>query len=144
MAWVTEAMVFLVPAVGAISLFTFLAVVGWAAERRRERETYYRYEFRKRLVESGQMTATDLRELQRYEVETEFQRRRQGLLAAGMIVAGAGLGLIFGLQFIDDEAVWMVGFIPLFVGLGMLLYALLVAPGRSPQAPAGPAGSASS
>lgn len=137
MAWVAEAMMFVVPAIGAIGLFTFLAVVGWASERRRERETYYRYEFRKRLVESGQMTPTDLRELQRYEVETEFQRKRQGLLAGGMIVAGAGLGTIFGLQFIEDEAVWMVGFIPLFIGLGMLLYALM-APGKNPEPPSGP------
>jgi len=128
-------MVFLVPAVGAIALFTFLAVVGWAAERRRERETYYRYEFRKRLVESGQMSGTDLRELQRYENESEAQRRRQGLLAAGMIVAGTGLGLLLGLRFIEDEAVWMVGYIPLFIGVGMLLYAVVLAPKQGPGPP---------
>ena len=138
MGWLAEAMVFLVPAVGAISLFTFLAVVGWAAERRRERESYYSYEFRKRLVEAGQMSGADLRELQRYEAETEFQRKRQGLLAGGLIVAGAGLGTVFGLQFIEGEAVWMVGFIPLFIGLGMLLYAVVVSPGKNPVPPAGP------
>jgi hypothetical protein len=135
MGWLAEAMVFLVPAVGSIAMFSFLAVVGWAAQRRRERESYYRYEFRKRLVETGQMNSNDLRELHRYEVETEFQRRRQGLLAGGMITAGSGIGLIFGLRFIEDEAVWMVGYIPLFIGLGMLAYGLVMARGKGPGTP---------
>ena len=126
---------FIVPAVGANALFSFLAVVGWAAERRRERETYYRYEFRKRLVESGQMSVADLKELQQYETESENQRRRQGILTGGMIVAGTGLGLLVGLRFIEGDAVWMVGYIPLFIGVAMLLYALLLAPNDRPGAP---------
>ena len=38
------------------------------------------------------------------------------------------MGLIFGLRFIDDADLWMVGSIPLFIGLAMLAYALLLAP----------------
>ncbi len=41
------------------------------------------------------------------------------------------------MQFIRDEAVWMVGAIPLFIGLGMLLYAIFFAPKSGPVPPLG-------
>ena len=85
------------------------------------------------------MSGADLRELQRYETETEAytaaQNRRQRLLAAGMIIAGTGVGLLLGLRFVEEEAVWMVGYIPLSIGVGMLLYALVLAPNKAPVAP---------
>ncbi len=132
MDWVPQAMVFIIPIVGAISLFSFLAVVGWAEQRRKEREAYYRYEFRKKLVDAGEMNARQVQDLMQYEYETEQQRRRQGMVAAGFIISGVGLGMIFGLQFIRDEDVWMVGSIPLFIGLGMLAYAIMYAPKSAP------------
>ncbi len=51
---------------------------------------------------------------------------RRGLLVGGAIVASAGVGLCVGLRFIDGEAVWMVGYIPLAIGLGMLAIGLVV------------------
>lgn len=134
MSWMVGA---IVPAVGAIALFSFLAVIGWAENRRKEREAYYRYEFRKKLVEAGEMNATHLQELMRFEYETEMQRRRQGMVAGGFITAGVGLGILFGLQFIREEAVWMVGYIPLGIGGAMLLYALFFAPKSAPVPPLG-------
>lgn len=135
MSFVGETMALMVPIVGAVALFTFLAVVGWAEERRKEREAYYRYEFRKRLVEAGKMDSEAVRGLMRFEYETELQRRRENLLIGGFIVAGVGVGLLLGLQFIEDEAVWMVGYIPAFIGAGMLVYALFFAPRPEPGRP---------
>jgi len=115
-------MVFLIPVAGAIGLFTFLAVASWAENRRRERETYYQYEFRKRLVEAGKLDANELERLMRSEADMATERRRQGLAVGGLVLAGTGVGLLLGLRFIEDEAVWMVGFIPLAIGVAMLLY----------------------
>ena len=38
------AIIFLIPVASVIGIFTLLAVVGWAKERRREREASYRHE----------------------------------------------------------------------------------------------------
>ncbi len=135
MEWVAQAMIFMIPIVGSIALFSFLAVVGWAEQRRKEREAYYRYDFRKKLVDAGEMNARQVQDLMQYEFENEQQRRRQGMVATGFIISGVGLGMIFGLQFIRDEQVWMVGSIPLFIGLGMLAYAILYAPKTAPAPP---------
>jgi hypothetical protein len=118
----------LIPVAGTIALFSFLAVVVYSQERRRERETYYQHEFRRSMVESGKMTVADIKELQRLETTQSTQERRQGLMAGGLITAGAGVGILIGLRFIEDAAVWMVGYIPLLVGAGMLLCAFLISP----------------
>ena len=133
MDWFPQAMIFMIPIVGSVALFSFLAVIGWAEERRKEREAYYRYEFRKKLVDAGEMNAGQVQELIQYEFETEQARRRQNLVAAGFILTGVGLGMLFGLQFIRDEDVWMVGGIPLFIGLGILAYAIFYAPKFAPS-----------
>ena len=128
MDWMPEAMIFMIPIVGSVALFTVLAVVGFAEQRRKEREAYYRYEFRKKLVDAGKMDAQHVQELMRYEYETSANARRQGMISGGFITAGVGVGLLIGLRFIEDEAVWMVGWIPLFIGAAMLAYGLIVAP----------------
>lgn len=125
MGGIAQGMVFLIPVAGAIGLFTFLAVASWAENRRRERETYYQYEFRKRLVEAGKLDASELERLMRSEADMTNERRRQGLVVAGVVLAGTGVGLLLGLRFIEDEAIWMVGFIPLAIGIAMLLYTAL-------------------
>lgn len=133
MGFFAEALVFMIPIVGSIALFAFLAVAAWASERRREREAYYQYEFRKRLVEAGKLDATDVREMVVFEHHADSTRRRQGILAGGLIAAGVGVGLLFGLRFVDDS-VWMVGYIPLGVGAAMVAAGLLF--GRESAAPA--------
>lgn len=137
MGGIAQAMVFLIPVAGAIGLFTFLAVASWAENRRRERETYYQYEFRKRLVEAGKLDATELGMLIRSEAEVANERRRQGLIVGGLVLAGTGVGLLLGLRFIEDAAVWMVGFIPLSIGVAMLLYTVLT-PRQLPRTPQSP------
>ena len=124
--FIGDAMVFMIPVVATLGFWVFLSVVGFAGQRRKERESYYRFEFRKRLVEAGKLDAGDVRSLMAYEQQSETTKRRQGLLVGGLVVAGAGLGCLIGLRFIEDEMVWMVGFIPLFIGLAMLAAAAFV------------------
>lgn len=135
MSWLLGTAVWvLVPVVGIVALFTFLAVNGWAAQRRKERESYYRYEFRKQLVEAGKMDADDVRDLMQYEQETTLYKARQSSLAGGFVLLGVGGGLLFGLQWIG-EGIWMVGYIPLFIGVALTIYAVFVAPRGAPAPP---------
>jgi len=124
----------LIPIVGSVALFTFLAVASWAEQRRKERESYYRYEFRKQLVDAGKMDASDVRDLMQYEQETTLYRARQSSLVGGFVLLGVGGGLLLGLQWID-EGVWMVGYIPFFIGVALTIYAVFVAPRGVPAPP---------
>jgi hypothetical protein len=135
MNWVADAFVYLIPITGTIALFAFLAVNSWADARRKERESYYRYEFRNQLVDAGKMDVTDVRELMQYEQELEMNRMRQANLIGGFVLIGVGVGLIFGLSWIA-EGIWMVGYIPLFIGIMLMIYALFVAPHTQPKRPA--------
>lgn len=128
MSWLPNAMIFMVPIVGAIALFTFLAVDSWATERRKEREAYYEHELRKRMVDAGKLDGEDIRALVQFENDKAMASGKQSMVVGGMVLAGVGVGLLFGLRFIDGTAVWMVGFIPLGIGAAILLYWILFAP----------------
>jgi hypothetical protein len=134
MDWVTNVMIFMIPIVGSVALFSFLAVNSWAEQRRKERESYYRFEFRKELVNAGKMDANDVRELMQYEQELESSSFRQANIVGGFVLLGVGGGLLLGLRWID-EGIWMVGYIPLFIGISLLAYAVLVAPRITPKPP---------
>jgi len=124
----------LIPIVGSVALFTFLAVASWAEQRRKERESYYRYEFRKQLVDAGKMDASDVRDLMQYEQETTLYRARQSTMAGGFVLLGVGGGLLLGLRWVG-EGVWMVGYIPFFIGVALTFYAVFVAPRGVPAPP---------
>lgn len=129
MGWIDSALIFLLPIVGALALFAFLSVAVWAGSRRREREAYYQYEFRKRLVDAGKLDAEDVKSLVEFEQVSSMARSKYGLRVGGVVLTGVGLGLLFGLRFIDGDPVWMVGYIPLFLGLTMLVAGYVMARG---------------
>jgi len=113
--------------IGVIALFTFLSIIIYLAQRRKERDTYYRFELRKKALEQG-APAEALIELQRQEDLLNQRRRRESQRLGGLITAGAGLGLlgtVFSKQ--DTEAVG-VAFLPLFIGLALFVYAQWMAP----------------
>src|SRR5258707_11463069 len=43
----------MIPVVGSVVFFAFLSVGGWAQQKRREREAFYRHEVLKKLIEQG-------------------------------------------------------------------------------------------
>jgi hypothetical protein len=66
------------------------------------------------------------------------RHRAQGLLIAGVITMFGGLGLAILLYFVADatEPVWVIGVMPVFVGVALLLSAWIVTPkgGNRPAA----------
>lgn len=110
-----------------VASLAFVSVVVWAAKRVQERQEFYRFEFRKRLVEDGKMDAASFAALMRYEHELSQQKGRQKLLVAAFVFLGIGVGTVAGLQFLNND-VFMVGLIPTVMGLFMLFYGLVFAP----------------
>jgi hypothetical protein len=51
--WRPEIAVFVFLAIGAISLFSFLAVASWAGSRQAERSEYYKADMMKKIAEVG-------------------------------------------------------------------------------------------
>jgi len=115
--------------------FTFASVIGWASQRRREREAYYRYEFRKKLVDDDKFDAVQLQALTLFELKADLWRQRHKRMARGLALTGLGVGSLLGLRFIDHQSVWMLGYIPLFLGVAMLAYAWLLAPREARRFP---------
>ncbi len=114
---------FLIPIAGTISLAAFLAVIGWARERRREREALYRHETARRLVDQGKMSNEELVAFLREEVERPARARRDGLRLAGVLLAALGLGMLIAMRSIEDQAARHVGYIPLFLGIPLMIFA---------------------
>jgi hypothetical protein len=126
----------LVPIVGSITLFSFLAINGWAEARRKEREAYYRGETLKKIAESSGEAARSAMELLREQEKNAAKRRLEGLKLGGIITAAVGLGVMVLLRGLEHEhPVYLAGLIPLLVGLALLVYAFVLAPkGSGPQA----------
>ena len=116
--------VFLVPIVGSIGLFSFCAVAFWAINRRRERESLYHGETVRKISEThGQQAVIEYL----LEVERIRTRRLQSAYTVGGIIAacgGAGLTIFLFPTYAYDHT-YLVGLIPLLVGLGLVAYALL-------------------
>jgi hypothetical protein len=128
--------------VGVIALFTFLSVVIYLAQRRKERDTYYRFELRKKALEQG-APAESLIELQRQEDLLHQRRRRESQRLGGLITAGAGVGLLGIVLAKQDTETLGVAFLPLFIGLAIFVYAQWMAPRGTDPDRKGDAGSGS-
>jgi hypothetical protein len=115
---------FLAVAVGG--MWAFVAVVSWADIRRKEREAYYRHETMKKVAEMpGEGGLALLRE----EARNNARRRRENIKLGGLITLGVGIGLMIFLRAIDSgQPVHLVGLIPLFVGVALLMHCYVLAP----------------
>lgn len=121
--------VMFIPIVGSIALFSFLGVATWSDARRREREAYYTAEALKKIAESSGDGAKSAVEYLREQNRNAIRRRMEGLKLGGLITAAVGIGLtvlLHGLA--HDEPVYLVGVIPLLVGLALLAYVFLMPP----------------
>jgi hypothetical protein len=160
--------------IAAAGLFSFLAVATWSAERRREREAYYKSDAIKKIAEmqgnapdsvlqllrealtpssapspwvaspralAAYYRSETLKEIARMpnagaamEILREQERNaavriRSGLRLGGLITAAVGIGLMPFLRVIvPDVPVYLVGMIPLLVGVSLLAYSYVLAP----------------
>jgi hypothetical protein len=118
-----------VPIVTTIALFTFLAVASWAGARRKEREAYYKSETLKKIAEMQGGSAGPILELLREEDRIEGRRRSEGRRLFGLITIAVGIGLGVFLKAMDqNEPAYLVGLIPLLIGVSLLAYVYLPSP----------------
>ncbi len=119
----------LVPIIGSIALFSFLGVASWSDARRKEREAYYTAETLKKIAESSGEGTKSAVEYLREQNRNIRQRRLEGLKLGGLITAAVGIGLMAFLHGVEhDEPVYLVGLIPLLIGVALLAYAFALAP----------------
>ncbi len=120
--------VFLFLSTSAVGLFSFLAVASWSDARRRERESYYRYEMVKRVTESQGsslasalqlMAAQDLERLREKE-HFEMSRRQSALRVNGLVVGALGLAPLIALPWLSYSPTALVfGLLMILVGLAL-------------------------
>jgi hypothetical protein len=113
----------LVPIVGSIALFGFLAVATWADSRRREREAFFRHELLKKLAENPSSNADQVMQLLRQEEIDRIERMRNGIRLGGWVTLGVGIGVMVLIsQLVRVSGLWAVGAIPALVGAALLLH----------------------
>lgn len=123
----TNTAVFLFLSVGALALFSFIAVASWSDARRKEREAYYKSETLKKISESQGSAA--VLDLLREEQKQAVVKRREGLRLGGLVNIAVGVGLIIFLAgLVGNERIYLVGVIPLLIGVALLGYSLFLAP----------------
>jgi uncharacterized protein DUF6249 len=61
-------------------------------------------------------------------------RRAQGMTVGGLLTFFLGIGLLFGLWFhADGHDSWSIGFVPTFIGIGLMLAARIVRKGAESE-----------
>ncbi len=122
---------FLFLSVACVALFSFVAVAVWSGERRREREAYYRSETLKKIAEASGPGKNSAVEYLLEEEKRAARRRSEGQKLGGLITVAVGIGLMVFVGAVDrsdTEPVYLVGLIPLLIGLVLLGYAYFLAP----------------
>ena len=116
-----------------VASFSFLSVMIWSRERRREREAYYRHETLRKIADSQGTSSGALLEILREEERIAARQRRESQKISGLVTIAAGVGLAVFLGIVDRndrDAAYLVGVIPMLVGAAFLFYAYVLAPGE--------------
>jgi len=122
-------MLLFIPVVATIGLFTWLAVLGWSRERRREREAFYRHETARKMIEAGRLDHAQFEAFLAEEAARPAAARRTSLAIAGVVLFLAGVGLRLFLEELSNGAEAAPGpppslaWIPLFIGAALLVCA---------------------
>ncbi len=122
-----DVFIFLIPITGIVAFFSFLAVLVWTRHRRRERDAYYRHELGKQLVEKG-VAGEEISAVLRQESKDRWIHRREGLKLGGLLTLLVGVGFMLAFAWMEEDPIWMIGWIPVAIGVALLIYALLLAP----------------
>jgi hypothetical protein len=117
--------------VGAVALFVvFIPTVSWIDGRRKEREAFYKAETFRRLTESSAEGAKAAIELMREESRMERIKKYEGLKLGGLICIAVGVAMVIFLRVMaasDPGAPYLVGLIPAFIGVAILVYVYALA-----------------
>jgi hypothetical protein len=124
-----EVAVFFFLAIGAIALFGFLSVAAWAGNRSAERSAYYKAEMMKKIAEIGGGEKNPALEYLREQERIKAARRMGGFRLGGLINVGIGVALMIFLHaIVPVEGVYLVGLIPLLIGIALAVYGYWLGP----------------
>jgi ferric-dicitrate binding protein FerR (iron transport regulator) len=114
--------------VGAVALFSFLAIASWSESRRREREAYYKSEAIRKLAESTPDVAASALEFLREQERNDKERVCAQIKIAGLVTCGVGIGMMLFLGALIREApIYLSGSIPLLIGVALLAWSYIPA-----------------
>jgi Flp pilus assembly protein TadB len=122
--------VFLFPLVIIVVVFAFTGVVHWVDSQRKEREAFYRADTLKRFADAPGDGAKQAFDLLREQDRQRRIKAREGIKLGGLITVAVGAGLCIFLHAVAGGASgspWLVGLIPGFVGVAMLIYVYFLA-----------------
>jgi hypothetical protein len=112
-----------IPIVGVVAVFTFVAIATWSDNRRKERETFNRHETYRRMLEQPADSAADVLALMRHEEAQRQRQRMEGIRLGGMITTIVGVGLMIFFYFVvSGTPIFLIGIIPLLIGLVLVVY----------------------
>ena len=114
-----------------VALFSFLSVMVWSRERRRERESYYRNVTVRKMIETHGVDGGSVREVLREEERIGARARLEGQKVNGLVTIATGIGMMIFLRIVDrndPDPAYLVGIIPILIGVALLVYAYVLAP----------------
>jgi Flp pilus assembly protein TadB len=123
-------MIFLFPLVIIAIVFTFTGVTHWVDSNRKEREAFYRADMLKRFADVPGDGAKQAFELLREQDRIKRVNAREGMKLGGLITTAVGAGLCIFLHMLAGGGAgspWLVGLIPAFVGIALLVYVFFLA-----------------
>lgn len=110
-----------------VGMFVFLAIVVWAKQRRRERESFYQHELARKVAEHGEMDGERLLAMLQEQSADQYRRRREGLRIGGLVNLAVGIGFFVALVQIEPRTMFL-GLIPMFAGVALLVASFLPRP----------------
>jgi DNA integrity scanning protein DisA with diadenylate cyclase activity len=117
--------------IGAVALFAvFIPTVTWIDKQHKEREAFYKAETIRRVAEASGEGAKAALELLKAESRIESQKKREGMKIGGVICIAVGTAMVIFLRVLagtEPDAPYLVGLIPGFIGVAMLVYVYLMA-----------------
>jgi hypothetical protein len=117
-----------IPIVAIVSVFTMIILSVWFGTRQKEREAFYKSETLRRITESSGEGAKAAIELLKEEERLKRIKAREGMKVGGLVNIGLGIGLTIFLWALVGVKVALCGLIPGFIGVALLVYALVLAP----------------
>jgi hypothetical protein len=120
----------LFPLVIIVAVFAFTGVVHWVDSQRKEREAFYRADALKRLSEAPGEGAKAAFELLREQDRLKRINAREGMKIGGLVTIAVGVSLCIFLRMVAGGGAgspWLVGLIPGFVGVALLIYVFFLA-----------------
>ena len=122
--------IFLFPLVIIVVVFTFTGVIHWVDSNRKEREAFYRADTLKRLSDAPGDGAKAAFDLLREQDRLKRINAREGMKVGGLVTVAVGAGLCIFLRMVAGGGTgspWLVGLIPGFVGVALLIYVFFLA-----------------